>query len=62
VLGVLGDPKGGVSCLARLKIAASLGGIILNTRAYNRDKDDCSRVFKLIERRCVKGEGGSCKC
>jgi hypothetical protein len=61
VLGVLGDPRGGVSYLARLKIAVSLGGIILNIRAYNRDKDDYSRVFKLIERYCVKGEGGGYK-
>jgi hypothetical protein len=43
----------GVSCLGRLKIAASLGGIILNTMAYNGDKDDYSGVFKIMKRRCV---------
>jgi len=58
---VLSDPRGGVSCLARLKIAASLGGIILNTIAYNKDKDNSSRVFKLMKRRCVKGEGVGCR-
>ena len=57
MLGVLSDSRGGVSCLARLKIAVSLGGIILNIMTDNSDTDDCSRVFKLINRRGVKGEG-----
>ena len=54
---MLGEPSGGVPCLVRLKIAASLGGIFLNTVAYTRGKGDQIGVSKLAERRSIEGEG-----
>jgi hypothetical protein len=57
MFGVLGEPSGGVPCLVRLKIAASLGGIFLNIIIYTGGKDNQINVFKLIERRSAEGEG-----
>jgi hypothetical protein len=56
VFGVLREPSGGVSCLVRLKIAVSLGGIFLNIIIYTRGKDNQINIFKLIERRSAEGE------
>ena len=56
VLSDFGGGLKGVSCLAQLKIAVSLGGIILNTITDNSNIDDCSRVFKSMKRRSIKGE------